>query len=146
MIQPLLEARAKNVKKFDVFVGYEKTRLFAFGIYWPLGTSFVLIHILTVTYLSKKNQERLGWFKNYFKFKNMPTLVCQSNKLWWKNIIDHIQIYIGAPCGSLHLKFHNCNHARGHVHRVESRWWWDVPLLSFLLPFPMNTYYKHYLL
>ena len=33
LIRPLLEARAKNVKNFVVFLGYEKTRLFAFEIY-----------------------------------------------------------------------------------------------------------------
>ncbi len=32
MIQPLLETRAKNVKIFVGFLGYEKTRLFAFEI------------------------------------------------------------------------------------------------------------------
>ena len=33
LIRLLLEARAKNVKNFVGFLGYEKTRLFAFEIY-----------------------------------------------------------------------------------------------------------------
>ena len=33
LIRPLLEARAKNVKNLVDFLGYEKTRLFAFEIY-----------------------------------------------------------------------------------------------------------------
>ena len=37
LIRPLLKARAKNVKNFVGFLGNEKTRLFAFEIYWPLG-------------------------------------------------------------------------------------------------------------
>ena len=36
LIRPLLKARAKNVKNFVGFLGNEKTRLFAFEIYWPL--------------------------------------------------------------------------------------------------------------
>ena len=36
LIRPLLNARAKNVKNFVGFLGNEKTRLFAFKIYWPL--------------------------------------------------------------------------------------------------------------
>ena len=38
LIRPLLKARAKNVKNFVGFLGNEKTRLFAFEIYWPLET------------------------------------------------------------------------------------------------------------
>ena len=37
LIRPLLKARAKNVKNFVGFLGNEKTRLFAFEIYWPLA-------------------------------------------------------------------------------------------------------------
>ena len=37
LIRPLLKARAKNVKIFVGFLGNEKTRLFAFEIYWPLA-------------------------------------------------------------------------------------------------------------
>ena len=33
LIRPLLKARAKNVKNFVGFLGYEKTILFAFEIY-----------------------------------------------------------------------------------------------------------------
>ena len=36
MIQPLLDPWAKNVKNYVGFLGYEKTRLFAFEIYWTL--------------------------------------------------------------------------------------------------------------
>ena len=52
----LLEARAKKVlkkvKMVNHFLGYEKTRLFAFEIYWPLGiynglTKFLELHNLT---------------------------------------------------------------------------------------------------
>ena len=38
LIRPLLKARAKNVKNLVGFLGNEKTRLFAFEIYWPLFT------------------------------------------------------------------------------------------------------------
>ena len=37
LIRPLLKVRAKNVKNFVGFLGNEKTRLFAFEIYWPLA-------------------------------------------------------------------------------------------------------------
>ena len=40
LIRPLLKARAKNVKNFVGFLGNEKTRLFAFEIYWPLAIAF----------------------------------------------------------------------------------------------------------
>ena len=36
LFKGFLEARSKKVKKFVGFMGYEKTRLFAFKIYWPL--------------------------------------------------------------------------------------------------------------
>ena len=46
LIRPLLKARAKNVKNFVGFLGNEKTRLFAFEIYWPLAIWLKLLNVI----------------------------------------------------------------------------------------------------
>ena len=56
LIRPFLKARAKNVKNFVGFLGYEKTRLFAFEIYWPLGAYWPNIYCDCCT----EEDERLG--------------------------------------------------------------------------------------
>ena len=47
LIRPLLKARAKNVKNFVGFLGNEKTRIFAFEIYWPLVGSILFKTVKT---------------------------------------------------------------------------------------------------
>ena len=63
-----LRQKKKNEKKKSLFFGYEKTRLFAFDIYWPLVNKFWL------------NIRRTPYFEVYHKW-----IEFSSRKLYYWN-------------------------------------------------------------
>ena len=91
MIQPLLVARAKNVKNFVGFLGYEKTRLFAFEIYWPLVISKFLQILglqprISKVFLNHQNnffltvgQNNFGNKIPFFDSKSLPSSVSSAS-------------------------------------------------------------------
>ena len=81
MIQQLLEARAKKCENLCWYLGYEKTRLFAFEIYWPLIKVF--FSDLNITLFKRKGG--LPKHKKGFTSGNPVVSKAPLNRLRWKN-------------------------------------------------------------
>ena len=111
MIQQLLEARAKNVKKFVGFLEYGRAWYFAYEIYWPLlvmSKPWGRLHQTFVASSEKLNIKIWAVKKNLKMYILSSVYVClyflKSNILWSFHTINLQglgQLEIAAICKKL---------------------------------------------